>query len=319
MIVDIINKKRLGEELSYKELDFFFNGYLKGKVKDYQMSSLLMAICINGMKDEEIYALTKIFVDSGDILDLSFLPGVKVDKHSTGGVGDKTTIVVAPIVAALDIPVIKMSGRGLGFTGGTRDKLESIPGYNTSLTDEEIIKQAKDIGIVLTGQTATLAPMDKEIYALRDVSGTVSSIPLIATSTMSKKIASGADKIIMDIKVGKGALLHTKKEAEKLSQLMKKIGEFYNREVETVISEMNNPLGTNIGNSLEVLEGIDLLTGKIKKGNFYDICMELSSELIRMAKGVTKEKALEMAKSTIKDGSAYRKFQEVVKAQGGDL
>ena len=319
MIVDIINKKRLGKELSYKELDFFFNGYLKGKVKDYQMSSLLMAICINGMKDEEIYAITKIFVDSGYILDLSFLPGVKVDKHSTGGVGDKTTIVVAPIVAALDIPVIKMSGRGLGFTGGTRDKLESIPGYNTSLTDEEIIKQAKDIGIVLTGQTATLAPMDKEIYALRDVSGTVSSIPLIATSTMSKKIASGADKIIMDIKVGKGALLHTKKEAEKLSQLMKKIGEFYNREVETVISEMNNPLGTNIGNSLEVLEGIDVLTGKIKKGNFYDICMELSSELIRMAKGVTKEKALEMAKSTIKDGSAYRKFQEVVKAQGGDL
>ena len=166
MIVDIINKKRLGKELSYKELDFFFNGYLKGKVKDYQMSSLLMAICINGMKDEEIYALTKIFVDSGDILDLSFLPGVKVDKHSTGGVGDKTTIVVAPIVAALDIPVIKMSGRGLGFTGGTRDKLESIPGYNTSLTDEEIIKQAKDIGIVLTGQTATLAPMDKEKYHL---------------------------------------------------------------------------------------------------------------------------------------------------------
>ena len=319
MIVDIIDKKRLGKELSYKELKFFFNGYLEGKIQDYQMASLLMAICINGMEDEEIYALTKIFIDSGDILDLSFIPGNKVDKHSTGGVGDKTTLVVAPIVAALDIPIIKMSGRGLGFTGGTIDKLESIPGYNTSLTDEEIIKQAKDIGIVLTGQTATLAPMDKKIYALRDVTGTVSSVPLIAVSTMSKKIASGANKIVMDIKVGKGALLHTRKEAHRLSELMKKIGEFYNREVQTVISEMNNPLGTNIGNSLEVQEAVDLLKGKIKKGNFYSLCVDLASELISMAKGVSKWDGADMAREVLRDGSAYRKFEELVKAQGGDL
>lgn len=319
MIVDIINKKRLGKELSFKELNFFFNGYLDGKIKDYQMSSLLMAICIMGMTDEEIYALTKIFVDSGDILDLSFLPGNKVDKHSTGGVGDKTTLAVAPIVAALDIPIIKMSGRGLGFTGGTIDKLESIPGYNTSLTDQQIIHQAKDIGIVLTGQTATLVPMDKEIYALRDVTGTVSSVPLIAVSTMSKKIASGANKIVMDIKVGGGALLHTRKDAHKLSELMKKIGKFYNREVETVISDMNVPLGHNIGNSLEVLEAIDLLKGKIKTGNFYSLCIELASEIISMAKGVSKWDGADMAREAILDGSAYKKFEELVKAQGGDL
>ena len=319
MIVDIINKKRLGKELSYKELDYFFNGYLDGDIKDYQMSSLLMAICINGMTDEEIYALTKIFIDSGDILDLSFLPGNKVDKHSTGGVGDKTTLVVAPIVAALDIPIIKMSGRGLGFTGGTIDKLESIPGYNTSLTDEQIMKQAKDIGIVLTGQTATLAPMDKKIYALRDVTGTVSSVPLIAVSTMSKKIASGANKIVMDIKVGKGALLHTRKDAHKLSELMKKIGSFYNREVQTVLSEMDNPLGNNIGNSLEVLEAVDVLKGKIKTGSFYSLCIDLSSEIISMAKGISKWDAADMARETLLDGSAYKKFKELVKAQGGDL
>ena len=319
MIVDIINKKRLGKELSYKELDYFFNGYLDGDIKDYQMSSLLMAICINGMTDEEIYALTKIFIDSGDILDLSFLPGNKVDKHSTGGVGDKTTLVVAPIVAALDIPIIKMSGRGLGFTGGTIDKLESIPGYNTSLTDEQIMKQAKDIGIVLTGQTATLAPMDKKIYALRDVTGTVSSVPLIAVSTMSKKIASGANKIVMDIKVGKGALLHTRKDAHKLSELMKKIGSFYNREVQTVLSEMDNPLGNNIGNSLEVLEAVDVLKGKIKTGSFYSLCIDLSSEIISMAKGISKWDAADMARETLLDGSAYKKFKELVKAQGGEL
>lgn len=319
MIVDIINKKRLGKELSYKELDYFFNGYLDGDIEDYQMSSLLMAICINGMTDEEIYALTKIFIDSGDILDLSFLPGNKVDKHSTGGVGDKTTLVVAPIVAALDIPIIKMSGRGLGFTGGTIDKLESIPGYNTSLTDEQIMKQAKDIGIVLTGQTATLAPMDKKIYALRDVTGTVSSVPLIAVSTMSKKIASGANKIVMDIKVGKGALLHTRKDAHKLSELMKKIGFFYNREVQTVLSEMDNPLGNNIGNSLEVLEAVDVLKGKIKTGSFYSLCIDLSSEIISMAKGISKWDAADMARETLLDGSAYKKFKELVKAQGGDL
>ena len=319
MIVDIINKKRLGKELSFKELDYFFNGYLNGDVKDYQMSALLMAICINGMKDEEIYALTKIFIDSGDILDLSFIDGVKVDKHSTGGVGDKTTLIIAPIVASLGIPVIKMSGRGLGYTGGTIDKLESIPGFNIALSDEEIMKQASDIGIVLTGQTASLATMDKYIYALRDVTGTVSSIPLIATSIMSKKIASGADKIVIDIKVGKGALLQTKKDANKLSEVMKKIGSFYHREVKTIISDMNTPLGHCIGNALEVSEAIDLLKGKIKSGNLYTLCTELAGEMISLAKGISKWDAVEAARVSLEDGSAYKKFVELVSYQGGDI
>ena len=319
MIVDIINKKRLGKELSFKELDYFFNGYLNGDVKDYQMSALLMAICINGMKDEEIYALTKIFIDSGDILDLSFIDGVKVDKHSTGGVGDKTTLIIAPIVASLGIPVIKMSGRGLGYTGGTIDKLESIPGFNIALSDEEIMKQASDIGIVLTGQTASLATMDKYIYALRDVTGTVSSIPLIATSIMSKKIASGADKIVIDIKVGKGALLQTKKDANKLSEVMKMIGSFYHREVKTIISDMNTPLGHCIGNALEVSEAIDLLKGKIKSGNLYTLCTELAGEMISLAKGISKWDAVEAARVSLEDGSAYKKFMELVSYQGGDI
>ena len=216
-VLDIIDKKRLGKELSYKELDYVFNGYLNGDVADYQMSSLLMAICINGMTDEETFALTKIFVDSGDVLDFSDIPGIKVDKHSTGGIGDKTTLVIVPIVASLGIPVIKMSGRGLGYTGGTIDKLESIPGFKVNLTDEKILRQLRKIGLVSSAQTANLTPLDKVIYALRDVTGTVSSIPLIAASIMSKKIAAGADKILIDIKVGKGALLKTKEEAKKLS------------------------------------------------------------------------------------------------------
>ena len=213
MIVDIINKKREGKELSYKELEKFFNGYLNGEIKDYQMSALLMAICIKGMTEEEVYALTKIFIDSGDILDFGEYLGTKVDKHSTGGIGDKTTLIIGPIVASCGVPVVKMSGRGLGYTGGTIDKLESIPGFRIDLDDEEVIKQVKDIGLVVTGQTKNLAPMDKVIYALRDVTGTVSSIPLIASSIMSKKIAGGADKILVDIKVGKGALLKSEDEA----------------------------------------------------------------------------------------------------------
>ena len=226
MIVDIINKKRLGGELTYKELEFFFNNYLKGTIKDYQMSALLMAICIKGMTDQEIFDLTKIFIDSGETLDFSAIEGIKVDKHSTGGIGDKTTLIIAPIVAALGVPVVKMSGRGLGYTGGTIDKLESIKGFRTNLSDEEIFKQVKDIGVVVTGQTADLVPMDKAIYALRDVTGTVSSIPLIASSIMSKKIAGGADKILIDIKVGNGALLQTMNDANKLSELMLKIGKY---------------------------------------------------------------------------------------------
>ena len=319
MILDIIDKKRLGKELSYKELDYFFNGYLNGDIADYQMSSLLMAICINGMTDEEIFALTKIFIDSGDILDFSDIPGIKVDKHSTGGIGDKTTLVIAPIVASLGVPVIKMSGRGLGYTGGTIDKLESIPGYRVDLSDEEIIKQVHDIGVVITGQTACLAPMDKVIYALRDVTGTVSSIPLIASSVMSKKIASGADKILIDIKVGNGALLQTKKDAEKLSDLMKKIGKVYNREVRCIISDMNTPLGKCIGNGLEVLEAIDILKGKEKDNNLYNLCIELSSEMVSMGLNISFDEAKELVIDSIANGSAYSKFTELVKSQNGNI
>lgn len=319
MILDIINKKRLGEELSYKELDFFFNGYLNGDIADYQMSSLLMAICINGMTDEEIFSLTKIFIDSGDVLDFSDIPGIKVDKHSTGGIGDKTTLVIAPIVASLDVPVIKMSGRGLGYTGGTIDKLESIPGFRIDLSDKEIIKQVHDINLVVTGQTADLVPMDKVIYALRDVTATVSSIPLIASSIMSKKIAGGADKIIIDIKVGNGALLQNEKDAKKLGELMKKIGEVYNREVRCIISDMNVPLGKCIGNSLEVMEAIDVLQEKEVNNNFVDLCYELATEMVSMGKNISKKQAFELVKESIRSGSAYNKFLEMVNHQNGDI
>ena len=319
MIVDIINKKRLGKELSYRELDYFFNGYLNGNIKDYQMSSLLMAICINGMTDEEIFALTKIFVDSGDILEFDDIPGIKVDKHSTGGIGDKTTLIIGPIVAACGIPVIKMSGRGLGYTGGTIDKLESIPGFKIKLTENQIRKQVREIGIALTGQTANLAPMDKVIYALRDVTGTVSSIPLIASSIMSKKIASGADKILIDIKVGRGALLSNREDAKKLSELMIKIGEVYHREVRTIISDMNTPLGYKVGNSLEIIEAVEVLRRKSVNSNLVDVCVELATEMVSMGKNISKKEALELVNTVLDDGSAYKKFVELVNAQGGDL
>jgi len=319
MIVDILNKKRLGKELSYRELDYFFNGYLNGDIKDYQMSSLLMAICINGMTDEEIFALTKIFVDSGDILEFDDIPGIKVDKHSTGGIGDKTTLIIGPIVAACGVPVIKMSGRGLGYTGGTIDKLESIPGFKIKLTENQIRRQVSDIGIALTGQTANLAPMDKVIYALRDVTGTVSSIPLIASSIMSKKIASGADKILIDIKVGRGALLNNREDAKKLSELMIKIGAVYHREVRTIISDMNTPLGYKVGNSLEVIEAIEVLRRKSIDSNLVDVCVELAADMVSMGKEISKKEALVLVNQVLDDGSAYKKFVELVEAQGGDL
>ena len=319
MILDLINKKRIGKELSYKELDYFFNGYLNGEVADYQMSAMLMAICINGMSDEEIFALTKIFIDSGEILDFSDLPGIKVDKHSTGGIGDKTTLVIVPIVAACGGTVIKMSGRGLGYTGGTIDKLESIPGFRVNLKEKEIIKQVKDIGLVITGQTADLVPMDKVIYALRDVTSTVSSIPLIASSIMSKKIAGGADKILIDIKVGNGALLTKKEDAKKLSDLMIKIGEVYHKEVRTIISDMNTPLGYAIGNSLEVEEAIEVLKGREKNNPFVDLCLELATNMVSMCLNIPMEEARIRVENSIKHGLAYGKFLEMVQYQKGDL
>ena len=317
MITDIINKKRLGETLTKEELEFIFNGYLKKKVKDYQMSALLMAICINGMSDEEIFNLTDIFIKSGDILDFSDIKGIKVDKHSTGGVGDKTTMVIAPIVASLGVPVIKMSGRGLGHTGGTIDKLESIPGFRTDLTDNQVKEEVKQIGMVVTSQTANLTPLDKMIYALRDVTATVESIPLIATSIMSKKIAGGADKILIDIKLGKGALIKTKEDANKLSELMIKIGNFYGREVRTMITNMDNPLGDSIGNSIEVEEAMDILNGK--KGMLTDLCIELASEMVSMGKNIDKNSAKKQVIETINNKNAYNKFLEFASYQKGDI
>ena len=319
MIVDIINKKRLGLALSYDEIYSIFNGYLNGNVKDYQMSSLLMAICINGMNDDEVFALTKIFIESGDVLDFSNISGIKVDKHSTGGIGDKTTLIIAPIVASVGIPVVKMSGRGLGYTGGTIDKLESIKGFRIDLTDDEVLEQVRKIGVVVTGQTANLVPMDKVIYALRDVTATVSSIPLIASSIMSKKIAAGADKILIDIKVGDGALLQSMDEAKKLSELMIKIGKFYGREVRTKISDMNVPLGRAIGNSLEVLEAISVLKGEDGHNNLTNLCIELASEMVSMGKNIDYEEAKKLVIENIENGKAYDKFLEMVKYQGGDI
>ncbi len=318
MIKEIIDKKRLGEDLSKEELSEIFNGYLNGKVKDYQMSSLLMAICLEGMNYDEIVNLTDIFLKSGEQLHYEDEFGTMCDKHSTGGIGDKTTLVIVPIVASLGIPVIKMSGKGLGYTGGTIDKLESIPGYRTDLTDKEIEEGIKKVGAVMTGQTKDIAPMDKMIYALRDATATVSSIPLIAVSIMSKKLALGASKILLDVKYGSGALVGTKEEAEGLAILMKKIGESYGREVRYILSDMNVPLGRNIGNSLEVVEALNVLSGK-EEGKFKDLCIELASNMISMVKKINVEDAKKLAEDAITSGKALNKFYEIVKNQGGDI
>ena len=318
MILDIINKKANNYELTKEELETIFMGYLKDEVKDYQMSAFLMAICINDMSDSEIFALTDIFIRSGEVLDLSFIDAIKVDKHSTGGVGDKTTLIVAPLVASCNVPVIKMSGRGLGYTGGTIDKLESIPGFTVDLTEVEIKRQAKEIGIVITSQTKDLAPLDKKVYALRDVTATTNSIPLIASSIMSKKIAGGADKIVIDIKVGNGALIKTEQEAERLSSLLIKIGSYYQKEVRTVISNMDRPLGHNIGNKLEVLEAIEVLKNK-EKGHLLELSIDLATKMVSMGKEISESDAKKEVIENLETGKALNKFIEFVKYQGGDL
>lgn len=318
MILDIINKKANNYELTKEELETIFMDYLNDEVKDYQMSAFLMAVCINDMSDSEVFALTDIFIRSGDILDLNFIDGVKVDKHSTGGVGDKTTLIIAPLVASLGVPVIKMSGRGLGYTGGTIDKLESILGFRTALSLEEIKKQASDIGIVVTSQTKDLAPLDKKVYALRDVTATTNSIPLIASSIMSKKIAGGADKIVIDIKVGDGALVNTEEDAKRLESLLIKIGSYYQKEVRTVISNMDRPLGNSVGNRLEVLEAIDVLKGN-GKGELLDLSLILASKMVSMGKGISEEEALNLVKENLNNGKALNKFLEFVKYQGGEI
>ena len=316
-IIELINKKRQGLILSDKEIKYIIEEYLNGNIKDYQMSSLLMAIVIKGMTDNEIFSLTKYMLDSGDKLDLSKL-GTVVDKHSTGGVGDKTTMIIAPIVASCGVKVAKMSGRGLGHTGGTIDKLESIPGFKVKLTEKEFTKQIKDIGLAIVSQTNNLVPADKKIYALRDVTGTVESIALIASSIMSKKIASGAKKLVIDVKVGSGALIKTIEDAKKLAKLMIKIGNKNNIEVICLLTNMNIPLGNNIGNALEVEEAIDILHNK-KERNLTDLCIELSSYMVSLGLNISYEEAKEKVIENLNNGNAYNKFLEFVKYQKGDI
>lgn len=317
-IIDLINKKRQGLILSDKEIQFIIEQYMKNNIQDYQMSSLLMAICTKGMTDNEIFSLTKYMTDSGEKLDLTNLGDNVVDKHSTGGVGDKTTIIIGPIVASCGVKVAKMSGRGLGHTGGTVDKLESIPGFKSNLTTKQFIKQVETVGFADVCQNNDLAPADKKIYALRDVTGTVESTALIASSIMSKKIASGAKKLVIDVKVGKGALIKNIEEATKLANLMIKIGKKNKIKVICLLTNMDIPLGNNIGNTLEIEEAIDVLKNN-KQGPLTDLCIELASNMVSLGLKITPEKAKEKVIDNIKNGKAYEKFKEFVKAQGGDI
>ena len=317
-IIDIINRKKAYKELSREEIEFAVNGYLDGSIKDYQMSALLMAILLNGMTDKETIDLTDVMIKSEDVLDLSRIEGIIVDKHSTGGVGDKVTLVLGPLLASLGIKIAKMSGRGLGHTGGTIDKLESIEGFNTKIDEEKFIEQVNRINIALVGQTSNLVPADKKIYALRDVTGTVDSIHLIASSIMSKKIASGADIIIIDVKVGNGALMKNFNDAEKLAKLMVKIGKFYKKPTICLITSMEEPLGYAIGNSLEVEEAINTLIGK-GPSDLLEVVITLSTIIIAALKKVSSEEAREILVNQLKNGKAYDKFKELVEAQGGDI
>jgi len=317
-ILEIIDKKRLNKELTKSEIEFAINGYLGGSIKDYQMSSLLMAIVLNGMTDKETIDLTDVMINSGDVIDLSEVEGIIVDKHSTGGVGDKVTLVLGPLLASLGIKIAKMSGRGLGHTGGTIDKLESIDGFNVSIDQKQFIKQVNDINIALVSQTGNLAPADKKIYALRDVTGTVESIPLIASSIMSKKIASGADIIMIDVKVGSGALMKNLEDARKLASLMVKIGKAYRKPTICLITNMDEPLGYAIGNALEVEEAVNTLKGN-GPSDLLEVVITLCSIIIGAVKKIPNSDAKDILFKQLNNGEAYKKFEELVKAQKGNL
>ena len=315
---DIIMKKRNGGELSNEEIHFFVDGYTRGEIPDYQASALMMAIYFQKMSQQETSALTKAMAQSGDILDLSAIRGIKVDKHSTGGVGDKTSLALTPMVAACGIPVAKMSGRGLGHTGGTIDKLESFPGFTTALTTEQFIDNVNKIGIAIMGQTADLAPADKKLYALRDVTATVDNLSLIASSIMSKKLAAGADAIVLDVKTGSGAFMKEEKDARALAEEMVRIGQNAGRKTIAVISDMDQPLGRAVGNALEVKEAIDTLNGHGPE-DFVELCLTLGSQmLLAGGRAQTESSAREMLQEAIGNGSALKKLAEFVEAQGGD-
>lgn len=315
---DIIAKKRDKQELGEEEIKFLINGYINNEIADYQMSAFLMAVYLNGMTSRECKIFTECMLHSGDVMDLSGIKGIKVDKHSTGGVGDKTTLIITPIVAACGVKVAKMSGRGLGHTGGTVDKLESIPGMNVSLPLEKFFDVVNNVGCCVVSQSGNLVPADKKIYALRDVTATVESMPLIASSIMSKKIASGADCILLDVKVGSGAFMKTKEAAVALSKIMVNIGEDFKRKVIAVITDMDSPLGNAIGNSLEVWEACEVLKGKGPE-DLKEVCLYLASNMLFMAGKGSIEECENMVKESVKSGLAMKKFEEMVSAQGGSL
>lgn len=318
-ILEIISKKRDAKELSKEEIEYFIQEYTKGNIQDYQAAALIMAIYINGMNDREITDLTLAMAYSGDVLDLSRFGANVVDKHSTGGVGDKVSIALLPIIASMGIPVAKMSGRGLGFTGGTVDKMESIPGYRTNVSIDEFISNVEKVGISMIGQTMNLAPADKKIYALRDAISCVENIPLIASSIMSKKIASGANKIVLDVTVGKGAFMKNREDAEKLAEEMTKIGNLAGKEVKCILTEMEQPLGYAVGNSLEVIEAVNFLKGDMPE-DLKQVVLELGAYMIKLAgKGDNIEENKQRMLENIENGMAYNKLVEMVKNQGGDI
>ena len=320
-VVDLIGKKREGQALTGAEIDFLIQGFVKGEIPDYQMSAFLMAVCFSGMDGRETADLTLSMMRSGDIVDLSDIPGVKADKHSTGGVGDTTTLVVVPLVAACGGKVAKMSGRGLGHTGGTLDKLESIPGLKIERPMAEFKRQVKELGLAVVGQSGNLVPADKLLYALRDVTSTVKSIPLIASSIMSKKLAAGADAIVLDVKVGTGAFVETLEAAKELAATMVEIGKHLGRRVVAVITDMNQPLGLAVGNALEVREAVELLSGKLPEGDpLYEVCMLLASHMLQLSGLAQGEReAREKLKTALNSGAALTKLREMVQAQGGDF
>ena len=315
---DIIQKKRDGYSLTKEEIDFFITGYTNGTIPDYQASALCMAIYFQNMTEEETINLTISMANSGDRVDLSRFGDKSIDKHSTGGVGDKTSLVISPIVSSLGGKLAKMSGRGLGHTGGTIDKLESIPGFNTSLDVDEFFKQVEDIGVAVIGQTANLTPADKKLYSLRDVTATVGSIPLITSSVMSKKIAAGSKNIVLDVKVGSGAFMKTIEDARQLAENMVKIGKGCGRNIRALLTNMDCPLGNNIGNALEVIEAIDILKNG-KKGDLYLVCVALASEMISLVKNISHIEAEKLVIEEIESGRAYKKMLEWIGRQGGDI
>lgn len=317
-ITDIISKKRDSLELTKDELDYFVGEVVHNNVPDYQISAFLMATYLNGMTADEASNLTNAMVETGEVLDIEGVSKFSFDKHSTGGVGDKITLILVPIIASLGIPVVKMSGRGLGITGGTLDKLESIPGFNIHLTNEEILKQSKDVGAVICAQTSCLAPSDKIFYELRDVTSTIDSIPLIASSIMSKKLAIKNKALIIDLKVGKGAFMKNIEDARKLANLMKDIAVKHGRECKILLSDMDSPIGYTVGNSLEVIEAIEVLSGKSKPTS-YEITKSIAVEVLGLLKNISKADAERMVDETISSGKAFEKFKELVKSQGGDI